>query len=154
MGQNEIILKVPSPFFFTTGGRWFDPRLGQYSFQGLMIVIANRIRSSLTAVCRFYNGYVGEQPVPWKEYCAEYWLKELRESMDGCTVCSNTHTTEILLKIALNNNQSINHVFTEQRKFTKHRARVKSKAQWTSQHGWHTERPKLRQTQSYTKVKP
>ena len=23
-----------------TGGRWFDPRLGQYSFQGLMIVIA------------------------------------------------------------------------------------------------------------------
>ena len=23
-----------------TGGRWFDPRLGQYSFRGLMIVIA------------------------------------------------------------------------------------------------------------------
>ena len=23
-----------------TGGRWFDPRLGQYSFQGLMIVMA------------------------------------------------------------------------------------------------------------------
>ena len=22
-----------------TGGRWFDPRLGQYSLQGLMIVI-------------------------------------------------------------------------------------------------------------------
>ena len=22
------------------GGRWFDPRLGQYSFRGLMIVIA------------------------------------------------------------------------------------------------------------------
>ena len=25
------------------GGRWFDPRLGQYSFQGLMIVIATGI---------------------------------------------------------------------------------------------------------------
>ena len=24
----------------STGGRWFDPRLGQYSFRGLMIVIA------------------------------------------------------------------------------------------------------------------
>ena len=24
-----------------TGGRWFDPRLGQYSFRGLMIVIAS-----------------------------------------------------------------------------------------------------------------
>ena len=23
-----------------TGGRWFDPQLGQYSFQGLMIIIA------------------------------------------------------------------------------------------------------------------
>ena len=23
-----------------TGGRWFDPRLGQYSFRGLMVVIA------------------------------------------------------------------------------------------------------------------
>ena len=23
-----------------TGGRWFDPTLGQYSYQGLMIVIA------------------------------------------------------------------------------------------------------------------
>ena len=23
-----------------TGGRWFDPRLGQYSFRGLMIAIA------------------------------------------------------------------------------------------------------------------
>ena len=25
-----------------TRGRWFDPRVGQYSFQGLMIVIATR----------------------------------------------------------------------------------------------------------------
>ena len=33
--------------------------------------------SSLTAVRRFDHGYVGKQPVAWKEYCMEYWLKEL-----------------------------------------------------------------------------
>ena len=27
-------------YWIRTGGRWFDPQLGQYSFQGLMIVIA------------------------------------------------------------------------------------------------------------------
>ena len=42
----------------------------------------NRIYSSLTAVDCFDNGYAGKQPVAWKEYCAEYWLKELQESMD------------------------------------------------------------------------
>ena len=26
-----------------------------------------------------------KQPVAWKEYCVEYWLKELQESMDKCT---------------------------------------------------------------------
>ena len=33
-----------------------------------------RIHSSLTAVCCFDNSHVGQQPVAWKEYCAEYWL--------------------------------------------------------------------------------
>ena len=63
---------------FRTGGRWFDPRLGQYPFQGLKIVIATRFisLSPLPIV-----GYVGKQPVAWKEYCAEYWLKELKESI-------------------------------------------------------------------------
>ena len=46
-----------------------------------MIVIA----TYLAAVHWFNNGYVGKQPVAWKEYCMEYWLKELRESMDSCT---------------------------------------------------------------------
>ena len=36
----------------------------------------DRIHSSLTAVHCFNNGYVGKQSVAWKEYCAEYWLKE------------------------------------------------------------------------------
>ena len=54
----------------------------------------------------FENGYMGKQPVAWKEYCVEYWLKELQESMDMCTGCRDM--TEILLKMALNTMQSIN----------------------------------------------
>ena len=42
----------------------------------------DRIHFYLTAVRCFDNGYVGKQPVAWKEYCVEYWLKELQESMD------------------------------------------------------------------------
>ena len=48
-----------------TGGRWFDPGLDQYSFRGLMIVMSKN-RSSLTVVHCFDNGYVGKQPVAWK----------------------------------------------------------------------------------------
>ena len=47
-----------------------------------------------------------KQPVAWKEHCAEYWLKELQESMDRCTC--RRDITEILLKMALNTVQSIN----------------------------------------------
>ena len=36
----------------------------------------------------------------WKEYYAEYWLKELLESMDRCT--GRRDVTEILLKTAIN----------------------------------------------------
>ena len=61
----------------------------------------NRI---LTAVSCFDNGYVGKHPVAWKEYCAEYWLKELQESMNRCT--GRRDITEILLKTALNTIQS------------------------------------------------
>ena len=58
-----------------TEGRWFDPRLGQYSFRGTMIISCDRIHSYLTAVRYFDDHYVGKQPVAWKESCAEYWLK-------------------------------------------------------------------------------
>ena len=44
----------------------------------------------------------------WKEYCAEYLLKELQESMDRCT--GRLDMTEVLLKTALNTIQSINYV--------------------------------------------
>ena len=68
----------------------------------------DRIHSSLTAVCCFDNGYVGKQPVAWREYCVEYWLKEFHERMERCT--GHRDITEILLKMALNtHNQAINH---------------------------------------------
>ena len=66
----------------------------------------DRIHSSLTAVCCFDNGYVGQQPVAWKEYYVEYWLKEHQESMDRYNGCRDIN--EILLKTALNTIQSIN----------------------------------------------
>ena len=70
-----------------------------------MISHCDRIRSSLTAVHSFDNGYVGNQPVAWKEYCANYWLKELQEHTGRCT--GRLDLTEILLKTALNTMQSI-----------------------------------------------
>ena len=45
-----------------TGGHWFDPRLGHYSFRGMMIVIA-----TISLSC-FDNGYVRKQTVAWKVY--------------------------------------------------------------------------------------
>ena len=39
----------------------------------------------------------------WKEYSAEYWLKQLQESIDRCT--GRCDITKILLKMALNTNQ-------------------------------------------------
>ena len=42
----------------------------------------------------------------WKEYCAEYWLKELKEGMDRCI--GHCDTTELHLKTASNAVQSIN----------------------------------------------
>ena len=56
----------------------------------------------------FDHGHLGKQPVAWKEYCGEYWLKELQESMGRCT--GRHFVTEILLKRVLNTIQSINYL--------------------------------------------
>ena len=40
-----------------------------------------------------------------KKYCAQYWSKELLESLDWCT--GRHHITEITLKMAFNTIQSI-----------------------------------------------
>ena len=89
-----------------TGGSWFDPRLGQYSFQGLMIVIATGfIHLSLLSIVSTMVMWESSQ---WdlKEYGVEYWLKELQECMDRYT--GHHDIPEILLKTALNTIQSIN----------------------------------------------
>ena len=65
----------------------------------------DRIHSSLTAVRCFNNSYVGKQPVAWREYYAEYLLKELQEKTDRCT--GHCNITEILLETALNTVQLI-----------------------------------------------
>ena len=75
----------------------FFPRIGDSHY--------DRFNSSLTLVHCFDNGYVGKQPVSWKEYCVEYCLQEFQESTDGCT--GRPAMTEILLKTALNIIQSI-----------------------------------------------
>ena len=87
-----------------TGGRWFDP-LGQYSFRGLMIVIATGfIPLSPLSVVSTMAKWESSQCLG-AEYSVEYWLKELQESMDRCTGLRDI--TEILLKTALNTIQSI-----------------------------------------------
>ena len=48
---------------------------------------------------------VGKQSVAWKEYCAVYWFKDFKESLDRCT--DRRVITKILLKTALNTIQSI-----------------------------------------------
>ena len=74
-----VQLSVVAQSDLRTGGRRFDPRLGHYSFHDGH---CDRIHSYLTAAHCFGSGYVGKQPVAWKEYYTEYWLKELQESMD------------------------------------------------------------------------
>ena len=86
----------------------FYPFTRQQNFRFPYVGSTCRVQLYLAlAVCCFDNGYVGKQLVAWKEYWAEYWLKELQESMDRFTGCHNI--TEILLKTALTPyNQSIN----------------------------------------------
>ena len=103
--QAEPHSSVGSVAHLRTRGYWFDPRFGHYSFRGLMIAIATGFIPLTTIRC-FHNDYVGKQPVAWKEYCAEYWLKELQESMYRCT--GRRDMTEILFKTALNTIQSFN----------------------------------------------
>ena len=87
-------------------GHWLDPWAQPIFFLRIDDSHSDRIHSFLTAVYCFENGYVGKQQVAWKEYCVEYWLKELKESMERCTGCHNIHKT--LLKTSLNTIQSIN----------------------------------------------
>ena len=69
-----------------------------------MIVIATGfIPLSLLSVVSTMVIHVGKQSVAWKEYCAEYWLKEFQKNMARCT--GRRDITEIRLKTALNTMQ-------------------------------------------------
>ena len=81
------------------GGRWsiFFPRIND--------IHCYKIHSSVIAVHCFDDVYVGKKPVDRKEHCAQYWLKEIQESMDICT--DYRDIAEIMLKHHTIN-QSIN----------------------------------------------
>ena len=55
-----------------TWGCWFDLPARPIFFTRIDDSHCDRIHSTLTAVHCFGNGYVGNQPVAWKEYCAEF----------------------------------------------------------------------------------
>ena len=75
-------ISVGSAQDLRTRGRWSDPRLGQYSFRGLMIVIATRFipLSPLSIVSTMVMWENSRWLVACKEYFAEYWLKEHSET--------------------------------------------------------------------------
>ena len=66
----------------------------------MIVIVKGFIPLSPLSIVSTMIGYVGKQPVAWKEYCAEYWLRELQESMDRCT--GGRDITEILLQTTLN----------------------------------------------------
>ena len=89
-----------------TGGCCFDPLLGHLLFPRFDDSHCHRIHSSCTGVYCFVNDYVEKQPVAWKDFCAEYLLKEPREIMGRFT-----GIIEILLKTALNP-RTINNLYS------------------------------------------
>ena len=70
----------------------------------MIILVTGFISLSLLSIVS--ASYVGKQPVAWKDNLAQYWLKELQESMGRCT--GHHSITEIMLKTVLNTIQSIN----------------------------------------------
>ena len=58
------------------GGRWFKPPIQPTFFLRIDDCHCDRIHSFLIDVHCFHNGYVRKQPMAWKEYCAEHWLKK------------------------------------------------------------------------------
>ena len=102
LNSAKPLSSVDSVANLRTGGHWFYPRLGQYFFRGLMIVIATGFipLSLLTVVSTMAmwesSQWLGKNIVQ---------VKKLQESMGRCTRRHNT--TKIFLKTAFNTNQSI-----------------------------------------------
>ena len=90
-----------------TGGRWFDPWLRQYSFRGLMIVIATGF-IPLSPLSIVSTNVIWESS-QWLGKNVVCQLKKFQVSIDRCT--GRRDITEILLKTALNTVQSINLIY-------------------------------------------
>ena len=43
-----------------------------------LILSEKHIFKKVFSTMVYTDGYVGKQPVAWKEYCADYWLKEIQ----------------------------------------------------------------------------
>ena len=65
--QSEPHRSVNSEQNLRTGSRWCE----RYYFRGLMFVITTGLIPLTIVFHCFDNGYVGEQPVAWKEYCED-----------------------------------------------------------------------------------
>ena len=85
---------VGSDAHLKTEGRWFDPRLGQNSFRGLIIVIATRFIpvSPLSVV----STMVTWESNQWLGILCGVLVKRTPENMGRCT--GGRDRTEILLK--------------------------------------------------------
>ena len=114
--HTKLVFLLPSPRssvssveHLRTGVRRLEPPALPIFFPRIDDSHCDGIHLSLTAVHWFDDGYVGKQPVACKEYCAEYWLRELQESTDRCT--GRRVITETTSKTASNDigyNPSIN----------------------------------------------
>ena len=89
-----------------TEGRWLEPSVQPIFFLRIDDSQCDIIYFSITNIHCFDDGNVGKQPVAWKEYCWEYWLKEIQKRMHMCT--GRSKITEITSKTALNTIKSIN----------------------------------------------
>ena len=69
--ESEVVGSIP-------GSDIFFPRIDDSH--------CDMVHSSPTAIHFFVNDYIGKQPVARKEYCAEYWLKELQEKRMGICI--------------------------------------------------------------------
>ena len=93
----ELHSSVGSVADLRTGGFWFDPRLGQYSFRGLMIVIATGFISFLFNRCPlFRQWFCGKAAIGLERMLCGLLVKKLQESMDRFT--GHRDISEILLK--------------------------------------------------------
>ena len=57
---------------FRTEACWFEPQAWPTLFPRIDYCRCDRIHFSLTVVHCYADGYVGKQPVVWKEHCVEY----------------------------------------------------------------------------------